>query len=36
MNSDVCQPGLIGIKALKPYAETDRNSQVFLAVQAAL
>lgn len=28
MNSSVCQPGLIGIKALKPYAKTDRISQV--------
>lgn len=28
MNSSVCQPGLIGIKALKPYAKSDRISQV--------
>lgn len=28
MNSFVCQPGLIGIKALKPYAKSDRISQV--------
>lgn len=28
VNSSVCQPGLIGIKALKPYAKSDRISQV--------
>lgn len=28
MNGSVCQPGLIGIKALKPYAKSDRISQV--------
>lgn len=28
VNRCVCQPGLIGIKALKTYAESDRISQV--------
>jgi hypothetical protein len=28
MNSSACQPPLMGIKALKTYSESDRNSQV--------